>query len=84
MEVENHKLKAKQNENQGKIDALTDRIISLEGYTRRDDLKFLNVKLQSPNNDQVNCEDIIHSLCKDLDVSLSENSTVRAHRTGAK
>ena len=84
MEVENSTLRAKQSENQGKIDELTDRVISLEGYMRRDNLKFINIILQSPNIAQENCEDIIHSLCKDLDVPLSENSIVRAHRTGAK
>ena len=84
VESENNRLRAKLKEDHSRISALTDRVISLEGHSRRDNLKFLNVRVQNSDHAQENCEAIVHQLCKDLGVTLDDQSIVRAHRTGAK
>ena len=43
---------------------------------KQDTFKLLNVKLQSSDNAEEICEVIIHSLCKDLAIFLSEHSIV--------
>ena len=61
LEKENANLKSSQLEQSGTINALTDRIISLENHVRRDNLKFLNIDLPDSNT-AVNCEKIILGL----------------------
>ena len=81
---ENETLKLKQKQSADEISKLTDRVISLEGQMRRDNLKLLNVKRQASVGEWENCEDLVISLFSDLDIDLDERSIVRAHRTGPR
>ena len=84
LETENQILQLKQKRVEDDISKLTERIISLEGHMRRDNLKLLNVRQQTKEGQFENCEDLVVSLCRDLHIDLDQRSIVRAHRTGPK
>ena len=81
LEKENSDLKAKLKESDIKCKELEDRVISMESYSRRNNLKFLNVVDQSTGE---NCERTILDLCKNLDICLEDSQIERAHRLGGK
>ena len=84
IESEIYKLKLKQEKAEDEISTLTDRIISLEGHMRRDNLKLLNVRQQNSGGQSENCENLVISLFNDLNIDLDERSIVRAHRSGPR
>ena len=81
--LENNRLKRNQCQSDLKINTLTDRIVSLESQMRRDNLKFLNIKTQNVD-EQMNCEEIILALCRDMNILLESKDIVRAHTIGPK
>ena len=82
LESENAKLKANQASSDIKINLLTERIISLEGHMRRNNLKFLNIKLPTDHGTE-NCETTVLTLCQDMGIVFEGRAIERAHRTGS-
>ena len=82
LEQDNTNLKADQAVAQVKITTLTERVISLESHMRRDNLKFLNIKTSSSDNED--CEALVLALCRDMGINLDDRAIIRAHRTGPK
>ena len=79
---ENNELRLNCSQAEVKINKLTDRIVSLEGHMRRDNLKFLNIKVNDTQGED--CESLILALCKDMGITLDSRAIIRAHRTGPK
>ena len=81
MEKENIDLKSKLEKSEARCSTLEDRIILVEGYSRRNNLKFINVA-DRPTGE--NCESRVLELCKRFDIDLEEHHIERAHRLGNK
>ena len=75
---------SKQEKADDEISTLTDRIISLEGHMKRDNLKLLNVRQQNMGGQNENYENLVISLFNDLNIDLDERSIARAHRSGPR
>ena len=62
---------------------LEDKILKMESYSRRSNLKFINVANgTADSSDPENCEKLISDLCFQLNIPLPEYSIERAHRLG--
>ena len=84
IELGHNKLASKVEAYEERICQLEERLISLEGRSRRNNLKFLNVKNTTHQGATENCESLIIQLCKDNGIELNPRSIERAHRVGFK
>ena len=82
LESENTKLKANQASSDIKINKLTERIISLEGNTRRNNMKFLNIKLPTHHGTE-NCKSTVLTLCQDIGIVFEGRAIERAYHIGS-
>ena len=71
---ENKDLRLNCSQAEDKINKLTDRIVSLEGHMRRDNLKFLNIKVHDTKGED--CESLILALCKDMGINLDSRAII--------
>ena len=63
---------------------LEERLITLEGRSRRNNLQFLNVKNTPQQGAGENYESLIIQLCRENGIELNPRSIERAHRVGFK
>ena len=82
LECEQQKYRLKQKNSDKRLEELSDRIVSLESYSRRNKLKFLNIELPNTSSQMDDCEEIVIQLCANCGMTLTNRGIVRAHRTG--
>ena len=78
------KLETKLAVSEKQCEELSERVISLETYTRRNNLKFLNVACKTTGSQIENCESLILDLCSAHEVQIEGYEIERAHRIGHK
>ena len=63
---------------------LEDKVIALESASRRNNLKFLNVKMQQSDSESSheNCESTILEICANHGINIGPSEIERAHRIG--
>ena len=82
LEREQQKNRLKQKNSDIKLEELSDRIISLESYSRRNNLKFFHIELPNTSSQMDDCEEIVIQLCANCGMTLTNRDIVWADRTG--
>ena len=82
LELEYKNLRMQQTTREKRVSDILDRLIKLEGHSRRNNLKFLNIDLLEDGDAIEDCESLIIRLCHGKGIILDSRDIVRAHRTG--
>ena len=75
-------MRTQQNSTEKRVNDVLDRLIKLEGHSRRNNLKFLNIDIREERDAIEDCESLIIRLCQEKGITLDNRDIVRAHRTG--
>ena len=75
-ELELQQYKLKQTRDEKRIDKLTDKLISLESYSRRNNLKFLNLDLPTGSDPIDDYEQIVIRLCANQGLTLTDRDII--------
>ena len=76
-------LTLKLNASEAKCEQLAEKVVTLETFSRQNNLKFLGIKSLVPNiSAREDCEEIIVDLCNRVGISIGHRELEKAHRLG--